>query len=268
MDFSLSDEDRAQFADLTPAQTQQLTSQLIREDKKQIVDLKNRILALRNHVCALRRVRNNAALINVKLPVEILVVILRMAGSWRSSKYAMLLTHVCHAWRTVIHATPVYWVDFLSPYTENYPFGQKGEDPSIILAALARSASMPLKLALSGGFLSLYKHPYAKPHFSRITVLILDLPGEEHRDIRPLYNLRLPMLDRLQIHMDYRKLVIPSGCSGFPLLVWSTVHSHPSSTITSTLSGAPSDLVSTTLTELTSLSSCVSSDRLVHIFMT
>ena len=94
--------ERALFSELAPAEVQALASRMLEEDEATMV-------ALRDHILRLKRIHNSAALINAKIPVELLVLILRLAGPLtRPAQVAIRVTHVCHDWRTLVHGTPVF----------------------------------------------------------------------------------------------------------------------------------------------------------------
>ncbi|RPD62880.1 hypothetical protein L227DRAFT_651757 [Lentinus tigrinus ALCF2SS1-6] len=213
MDISrIPDEERALFSGLTPAETRELAAKMQQDDETQIAALHERIMSLREHALAMKRVYNSAALIHAKLPVEILNAIFRMAGPWTSSRTAIGLTHVCHAWRTIIHGDPAFYVDLLDPPVGTRVFGRskrRAEHSFTILDALSRSAPMRFNLTIDGDFIPMISSPAAAPHISRIRRLHLDYLGDDRRGMGPLFDLRLPSLEELELQILCRKFIFP-----------------------------------------------------------
>ncbi|RPD77348.1 hypothetical protein L226DRAFT_320287 [Lentinus tigrinus ALCF2SS1-7] len=208
----ISDEEQALFSGLTPAETRELAVQMQEDDEAQIAALHERILSLRDHALAMKRVYNSAALFHAKLPVEILNAIFRMAGPWTSSRTAIGLTHVCHAWRTIIHGDPAFYVDLLDPPVGTRVFGRsknRAKNSSIILDALSRSAPMRFNLAIDGDFIPIISSPAAAPHISRIRRLHLDYLGDDRKGVGPFVDLRLPTLEELELRIICRKFIFP-----------------------------------------------------------
>ncbi|TFK87723.1 hypothetical protein K466DRAFT_599236 [Polyporus arcularius HHB13444] len=204
----ISSEERARLGGLIPAEAQALTSRLLQENQANISTLLERQLEL-------SRLHNSVALFHVKLPVEILVTIFRLAGPLTSPQDAIRLTHVCRAWRTLIHNTPVFWTDFLCPPPGN-DLADGTKHPFIVLDAIARTAPMRFTLWIFGRFLPTIRTPSAGPHLSRLTALYLDCRTVEDKDMRPFYDLSLPTLDSLELRLDCSILTRPTDSAESP----------------------------------------------------
>ncbi|RDX43464.1 hypothetical protein OH76DRAFT_1200528 [Lentinus brumalis] len=198
-DDCISSQERACLGGLSPAEAQ--------------VDENEEINNLHERTCGLRRLYNSAASINAKLPVEILVEIFRLAGPSFGPKEAIRLTHVCHAWRTLIHGTPVYWIDFLFPPPGHFLIGDTMKSASVVLGAITRSAPMRIKMGLYGDFLPALRHPAAEAHLHRITILHLDCRTMDDRDMRPFFDLSLPSLESLVVRMNCFIAIRPKNIS-------------------------------------------------------
>ncbi len=201
----VSTEEQDRLAGLAPAESQALTSQMLEEDEA-------RLHALRERVLALRRLYNNAALVNAKLPVELRVAIFRSAGRLTSPMNAIWLTHVCHAWRSLIHSAPCFWTDFLNPPPGHRLTGST-MNPFALLGALSWSAPMRFTLGLYGDLLPALQTPAAEAHLSRMTGMYLDCRSMEDNDMRPFFYLSLPSLESLELWLDCSTLLRPRDLS-------------------------------------------------------
>ncbi|KAI0701565.1 hypothetical protein C8T65DRAFT_741705 [Cerioporus squamosus] len=202
----ISGDERASLAGLTPTETQALASRMLQVNDATISTLLERRLKL-------KRIYNGAALFNVKLPVELLVMIFRMAGPRTGSRASMRLTHVCHAWRSLIHKTPSFWTDFFSLNAKSHPIGRAMRHSTVVLDALARSAPMPVTFHLGGGFLPALRTPAAETHLFRMTGICLHCKIMDDRDIRPFFDLSLPSLELLELRLDCRNAICPVDIS-------------------------------------------------------
>ena len=190
--------ERALFSELAPAEVQALASRMLEEDAATMVALRDRMLRL-------KRIHNSAALINAKMPVELLVLILRLAGPLtRPAQVAIRVTHVCHHWRTLVHGAPVFWKDFLhSPSSSGSRLvGKSMHNLSVVLGALSRSAPMKVGFHLSDGFLPALSLPLVAEPLSRMSAIYLDYAGLFVSNIHPFFNLHFPSLESLEIRVD------------------------------------------------------------------
>ncbi|TFK87737.1 hypothetical protein K466DRAFT_662804 [Polyporus arcularius HHB13444] len=165
-----------------------------------------RLHALRERVLALRWLYNNAALVNAKLPVELRVAIFRSAGRLTTPLNAIWLTHVCHAWRSLIHSAPCFWTDFLNPPPGHRLTGST-MNPFALLGALSWSAPMRFTLGLYGDLLPALQTPAAEAHLSRMTGMYLDCRSMEDNDMRPFFYLSLLSLESLELWLDCSTLL-------------------------------------------------------------
>ncbi|TFK87721.1 hypothetical protein K466DRAFT_99186 [Polyporus arcularius HHB13444] len=223
------EEDWLRSPNLAPARVQELASEMLRADEARMTALHARMLRV-------KRIHNSAALINARLPLEILVEVFRLAGPLTGSKDAIRLTHVCHAWRTLIHDTPAFWTDFVFPPPGHLLVGStRRNHPSVVLDALARTAPMRITFGLCGDYLPVLNTPAAESHLSRISALYLDCTGGGDGDMRPFFDLSLLSLESLELRVKCDASLLPADiaaesparfprlrilrttCTGFPL---------------------------------------------------
>ncbi|KAI0701558.1 hypothetical protein C8T65DRAFT_728518 [Cerioporus squamosus] len=198
--------ERASLTGLTPTEAQALASRMLQENEAKMSTLRERRLEL-------KRLYNGAALFNIKLPVEILVMIFRLAGPMTGPREAIRLTHICHAWRILVHNTPSYWTDFLFPPPGHHLIGNTMKHPSVVLDALARSAPMRFTFCLYGDFLPALRTPGTEAHLSRMTSMYLDCRTMVDRDMRPFFDLSLPFLESLRIRFNCSIAIRPTDMS-------------------------------------------------------
>ncbi|KAI0681891.1 hypothetical protein C8T65DRAFT_838193 [Cerioporus squamosus] len=113
------------------------------------------------------------------------------------------LTHVCRAWRTLIHHSPVFWTSILDPDKETVYTDRRKKFP-IVLAAFEDSLSVaPLSFSLHGGFLPVLSTLSSRSHPSRISTLWLDCaPYGPGFYIRRFLDLRIPQIEKLTLWRD------------------------------------------------------------------
>ncbi len=161
-----------------------------REYEEKIRELRER------HIPAAKSMYNSGARIS-QLSIELLTHIFRVAGPPRTSPAdAIRLTHVCRSWRSVIHHTPAFWVDFLQSKT----LVAHPRDSSIVLAALDRSAPLArMGFSMCGHFIPVLMTVPA--NVSRISTLRLDYQTGSawFSDIRTFSHLQMPNLEDLTV---------------------------------------------------------------------
>lgn len=204
----LAEEERAQFVGLRSAELQYTALGVVRDYEEEIRVLYERIRAVKS-------VYNSGACINELLPNELLVQIFREAGRTKPIA-ALRLTHVCRSWRSLIHGTPVFWVDVLNPSEDTLARGER--DLSVVKMAFRNSKPVPkLRFSLTGAFLS--SMTTLSDHLARISTLSLDCTGKKSRDIHALFALRLPQLEDLSVWLRCREALVPADLSlPFPRL--------------------------------------------------
>ncbi|RDX43486.1 hypothetical protein OH76DRAFT_1201051 [Lentinus brumalis] len=141
---------------------------------------------------------NTGPVINEKLPSEILLQIFRDVRPSDSDYMAPIrLTHVCRAWRTLIHSTPLFWINILNP-REKKVFTDRPSKFPIVLTAFEKSQPVsPLSFSSHCAFLPVLCT--LQGHVSRISTLWLDCSDDRDHDIRPFLDLRMPELEKLTL---------------------------------------------------------------------
>lgn len=188
---ALPPEDEARLMALSPHQVQHATLQLIQEYRA-------KIKAFESYIHQAIDIYNAFAPIHLVLPDEILFEIFRVARP--SSPRHIRLTHVCRAWRSIIHNTPDFWADFLgapglilAPSDKHSPFLQ---------TVIDRSAHRMYALTISCTNLELLN---ALPsHVSRLSSLTLKFQsGHGGGHLQQFHSfLRLPMLTLASLTLE------------------------------------------------------------------
>lgn len=151
-----------------------------------------RAVEYRQFALALLSVHNSVALINRRLPNEILSHV--FAYSWRDRK-SVRLAHVCRRWRQVLLATPEFWVDAVAAEVF-YGDGHHCDPPAYMEAILRRSEPLSVQLASDG-----FNEDLAgtlRLDFQRIAVLTINLESTyEAADLHRMLCQGLPALRKL-----------------------------------------------------------------------
>ncbi|KAM5536401.1 hypothetical protein V8D89_009940 [Ganoderma adspersum] len=168
-----------------------------------------------NHASTLLAIHNSIAQINT-LPTEIfqeILVHIPSEASWCDALWMMSLGSVCRHWRSVLLATPEYWLRGLHTVMDPI-FYDRYEDEDLTHGRnlfLARSAPCPLEITMAYSSVDFGQGWYAfDDHFDRITVFEVT-PSDSH-DLDDIFDMMLPWsyqnmkrLERLKLDGRYVK---------------------------------------------------------------
>ena len=181
-----------------PSEIQGMALRILEEYELEIKASEDKIQTLRStYIPEIKSIYNSRANIN-RLPIELLMLIFRAVGPYTSPADGIRLTHVCRSWRSLIHNTPSFWLDFLDPEGEVIAF--RPADYPIVVAAFERSApATNVAFAMKGEFLPYL--PTIPNHVSRITTLWLGCFESGDRYIETFFELDMPQLENLTLWM-------------------------------------------------------------------
>ncbi|RDX43474.1 hypothetical protein OH76DRAFT_1487852 [Lentinus brumalis] len=122
--------------------------------EKTMQEYQDQMMELRRRIADAGSVYNSGAAINEKPRLEgFLQIFCYVTPSYVDFMAPIRLTHVCRAWRTLIHRSPVFWMDKLDPVPDSEVKASFTSLP-IVLAAFEKSQpALSLRFSLHWAFL-------------------------------------------------------------------------------------------------------------------